>query len=372
MNLVPRLCMVLAFAGTALTGAALSAQAITLHPLPLHPPAAHPSSITFDVTVTDKAGHPVTGLSQSDFTVLDNGKPAAVQAFAQRSVAGDPVSALIVIDAVNASFIGSSLAVTQIEDFLRRQSEPLPFPAGIALLTDTGLVPLGPASSNGKLLLAQLSKQGGRLRILNRSQGFWGAEERMEISVTALARIANLLSTQPGRKLVIWVSPGWPVFDNPSLMLSVREQRIIFTTAVQLSEELREGHITICNVDPLGTWDAGTFRTMLWKSYVRPLRRWEDSQPGDLALQVIAQQSGGLVLNSSNDVAGEVQASAQDNAAWYSIRLAPQTSEKPDTWRSVTIRLDKRLEKQLDKPGLIVRTRPGYYAQPPLQPNAQP
>lgn len=352
MNPARVLCVVLAFAVPALA----AGQSITIPPLPLPPPAVHPATISLNVTVTDRSGQPVTGLRQSDFTVLDNGKPVAMQSFAEHSVAHDPLSVVIVIDAVNVGFVGSSLAVAQTRAFLQHQSEPLPFPVGIMLLTDSGLTPLGQASSDGKLLLAQLSNQGGHLRNLQRSAGFWGAEERAEISLDAMARLTRSLSTQPGRKLLIWVSPGWPIFDSPGMMMSAREQHVLFTAAVRLSEDLREGQITLCDVDPLGLWDADSFRTIAWKGYTRPLQRWYKAMPADLALQVIAGQSGGLVLNSSNDVAGEVKACAQANSAWYTIQLAPQTSEKPDTWRSVKVKLDK--------PGLTVRTRAGYYAQP--------
>lgn len=352
MSLVRAFCLVLAFAATT-----LSAQlSVTTRPLPLQQPPAHPSSVTFRIMVTDRAGHPVTGLAQSAFTVLDNGKPVAVQSFAAHTLSTERVSAVIVIDAVNIGFVGTSLAIQQTKQFLRNQSEPLPFPVGIVLLTDTGLTSLGPGSSDGKLLLTQLDKQGGHLRAIERSGGFWGAEERTEISLNALTRLSNFLAAQPGRKLIFWISPGWPVLDNPNVELSTREEHVLFAGAVGFSNELREGNIALFDIDPLGTWDAVSFRTTAWKTFTKPVRSWGRALPGNLALQVLAVQSGGIVLSGSNDVAGEVKTCAQDASSWYSIRFAPQRSEKPNTWHSVKI--------QVNQPGLTVRTNPGYYAQP--------
>jgi VWFA-related protein len=343
---------------TGLATGAYAQKSVATPPRPERSTAARPSTLTFEVEVTDQAGHPVTGLQGSDFTVFDNIQPAAIQTFAAHTAASpnSAQSAIVVIDAVNTSFVGTSLAEHQLQSFLQKQSEPLPFPIGIVLLRDTGLTPLGPYSSNGKVLLAQLRKQSGQLRQLNRSGGLWGAEERMNISLNAMGTLARLLTATPGRKLLIWISPGWATFDNPGLIPNSRQEHALLSAAVNLSEEMEEGRATVYDVDPLGTWDAASYRTFLWQDFTKPLRGWTQAQPGDLALQVLAVQSGGLVLNSSNDVAGEVKTCAQDGSAWYTITIARQASEKPDTWRTV--------EVKLDKPGLRVRTRDGYYAQP--------
>jgi VWFA-related protein len=358
MNRTGKVCVVLAFLATGLAIGAYAQETATAPPPLVHRLSATPSTLTFEVVVTDKAGHPVTGLQGSDFTVFDNNQPAAIQTFAAHTAASpdSPQSAVVVIDAVNTGFTGVSLAVKQTEEFLRSQGEALPFPMGLALLTDTGLKPLGPSSKDAEALVAQLQQQHGLLRELNRSGGFWGAAERMSISLNAMSGMAKYLAGVPGRKLLIWISPGWPIFASPNVIVDAPQEHFIFSSAVNLSDKLGAGQVTLYDVDPLGTWDAGSFRTFLWQNYAKPMRRWTQALPGDLALQVLAVQSGGLVLNSSNDVAGEVKTCARDGSAWYTITIARQASEMPDTWHAV--------EVKFDKPGLKVRTRDGYYAQP--------
>lgn len=314
--------------------------------------------MTFDVVVTDKAGHPITGLQQSDFTVLDNKHPATVQSFAAHTETSQDSleGAVIVIDTVNVGFSAVSVARTQLENLLRHYGDHLPFPMVLTLLTNTGLKPIGAGSADGTVLLAELDQQKGLLRELNRSAGFWGATELLSTSVNGLESIARFEASTPGRKLLIWISPGWPIFDSPNLIVTDQQHRAIFQQIVELSSDLRNGQVTVYDVDPLGTADAGGYRTFLWESFVKPVAKWDQAMPGNLALQALAVQSGGQVLNSSNDVAGEIGKCIQDGEAWYTVTFDGEPSEKPDTWHNVQIKVDK--------PQVVVRTRNGYYAQP--------
>ncbi len=77
---------------------------------------------------------------------------------------------------------------------------------------------------------------------------------------------------------------------------------------------------------------------------------------GDLSLQVLATQSGGLALHSSNDVAGLLQTCLADTEAYYELSFKPLPAEHRDEYHHLEIRLAR--------PGLTGRTREGYYAQP--------
>jgi hypothetical protein len=70
---------------------------------------------------------------------------------------------------------------------------------------------------------------------------------------------------------------------------------------------------------------------------------------------LIALQSGGLALNSSNNIASMVQ-ECEAETPYYEISFDPPPAKQRDEYH--------RLEIQLDKPGLTARTRQGYYAQP--------
>jgi VWFA-related protein len=358
MNPARKLLVVLAFAATSLW-AQKPAPALAPIPQPSVPDraAARPATLTFTVEVTDKSGHPVPGLQPGDFTFFDDNARAPIESFAAYTQGPrSPQSLIVLFDTVNMGFAGDSIARGQLIDFLRKFQSPLPYPVSLLVLTDNGITQLGKTSSDPKTLIAALNAQKSVLRNIGRSAGFWGAAEREETAINALSLVARSVKNAPGRKLLLWIGPGWPIFDNPAITYSDSQLHQIFAEVVGLSDLMTQANVTLYDVDPLGTWDAGSFRTFLWQSFTKPVIRWTRALPGNLALQVLATQSGGLVLNSSNDVAGEVNTCARDGSAWYTITFAPQASEKPDTWHSVQVKLDK--------PGLTVRTRPGYYAQP--------
>jgi hypothetical protein len=125
---------------------------------------------------------------------------------------------------------------------------------------------------------------------------------------------------------------------------------------VGFTAAMRNADITLDAVDPRGTNDAGSLYEFLWESYLKPVTRPGQSQPGNLSLQVLAAHSGGRILQGSNDVTGEIAACAEDASAWYTVTFDPSRADKPDTWHSVQVKVDK--------PGETVRTQSGYYAQP--------
>jgi VWFA-related protein len=310
-----------------------------------------------DVVVTDKAGHPVSGLQQSDFTLLDDKQPAPIQSFRAINSAdpsSNPTQVILLVDEANAPFSAVSTEREQLQKFLLQNQGHLPFPVSILFFTDTGLQTLNKPTSDGNALNDQLKQKQGQLRSISRSQGFYGAAERMQISIQGLHTVAAAAANMPGRKLLVWISPGWPILDNPDVYVSDKEQKSFFGAIVELSDLLRQSRSTLYSVDPLGTADAGAIRTVEWQSFVKPVRNAKHANPANLALQAIAIQTGGEVLYGSNDVAGEISKFVEDGTAWYALTFDPQHADAPDTWHD--------LEVKLDKEGLKVRTRNGYYA----------
>ena len=155
---------------------------------------------------------------------------------------------------------------------------------------------------------------------------------------------------------MVWISPGWPLLSGPRIELTRKDQQQLFNTIVDLSAELRAARITLYSVDPLGTADSGGFRTFYYKEFVKGVKQGSQVQFGNLALQVLAYQSGGRVLNSSNDVSGEVATCISDANAYYVLSFEAAGADGPNDYHS--------LDVKIDKPGITARTRTGYYAQP--------
>jgi VWFA-related protein len=324
------------------------------------PPAGSSRQIALAVLVTDKSGKPVPGLQQQDFTLLDNKQPQKILSFqaieGTRAKADPAVQVILLVDQVNTSFTRVSYARQEIEKFLRSGGGELPQQVTLAVLSDSGLSMGNITSQDGNALAAALSENKAGLRSITRTQGIYGAGDRLGLSLNALEELAAYETPRPGRKLVIWVSPGWPLLTGPRIELSSKDQQRIFSQIVSVSDNLRRADITLYSIDPLGTADAGGFRTLYYEEFVKGVKKPGQVQIGNLGLQVIATQTGGRVFVSNNDVAGEIASAVADANVYYVLTFDGLPGDGPNEYHA--------LEIKLDKPGLKALTRTGYYAQP--------
>jgi VWFA-related protein len=97
-------------------------------------------------------------------------------------------------------------------------------------------------------------------------------------------------------------------------------------------------------------------RATYYETFLKGVKEPSQVLPANLALQVLAIQSGGLALNFNNDVASLLRQCLADTQAYYQISFDPPAASKSNEYH--------QLEIKVAKPGLIARTREGYYAQP--------
>jgi VWFA-related protein len=193
-------------------------------------------SVTLDLVVTDKSGKPVSGLEQQDFTLLDNKQPRKIVSF-QAVQAGaakpdPPVEVVLLVDEVNSTYSRIAYERDEIEKFLHRNGGELPNPVSLAFLADSGMVMGNPSSQDGNAVLAELKQKASGLRTIGRSQGVYGGEDRLQISLNALNQLISYDLNRPGRKLVVWISPGWPFLSGAGIDagLTVKQRQPCSTT----------------------------------------------------------------------------------------------------------------------------------------------
>jgi VWFA-related protein len=312
------------------------------------------SRIYLDVVVTAKSGPPVANLQQQDFTILDNKTPQPATSFQAFGGSQEPIEVVLVIDAVNTSYQNLSYQRGEIDKFLRANSGRLPQPTAVAFFTDTGTQIQRGFSTDGNALSTFLDQQVIGLRTIRRNSQ-WSASDRFQLSMKALGEIASHEAGSAGRKLIFWISPGWPLLSGPHIELTSKQQNQLFATIVGFSTQLRQARITLYSVDPLGAGE-GLGRIFYYQDFLKGVGKAGQVVVGDLSLQVLATQSGGLALSSSNDVVSLLQKCLADTEAYYAISFDPAPADHRDEYHSLEIRLSK--------PGLTARTRQGYYAQP--------
>lgn len=317
--------------------------------------------ITLDVQVTNKSGAPVRGLQKQDFTLLDDKQPKSLLYFqavdgTSGSTTGSAVEIVLVIDAVNTSFSTVTYERSEVKKFLLQNGGKLAQPVSLVVFADAGTKIQDGASRDGNALASLYDQYETGLRSITRSQGFYGAADRFDLSLNALNSLEAYEEKQPGRKLVIWFSPGWPLLSGPNLQLSEKDERQLFNSIVAASTGLRKARITLYSIDPHGPEDAGGIRVSYYEEFLKGITTPSRALPGDLGLQVLAVQSGGRVFNSSNDLTGAVENCAADANVFYVLSFDAAKADRPDEYHSLGV--------TVDKPGTTARTRTGYYAQP--------
>ena len=312
-------------------------------------------SISLDVVVAANGGAPVRGLQRQDFSLFNNKAPQPITSFQALGSKDAPVEVLLVVDAANTSYESVAFERGQIDKFLRANGGHLSYPTTLGVLTDRGMQIQEGFSRDGASLSASLDQYTVSLRSIRRSAGFYGAAERFQLSLQALRLLAAREATRPGRKLILWISPGWPLLTGPGINLDAKQQNQIFADVVDLSNQLRRASITLYAIDPLGSADVG-FRNFYYQQFVKGVSKPSQAAAADLSLQVVAAQSGGLVLYSSNDVSAFLNKCLADAEAYYEIVFTPAPADHPDEYH--------HLEMRVARPGLTARTRRGYYAQP--------
>ncbi len=317
-------------------------------------------AIHLNVAVTEKSGAPVPGLTQQDFTLIDNHAGTPITAFRAASPASEPVQVLVVLDAVNTRFTEVAYEQNQLQKFLKSNEGKLAYPTNLAVITDTGVQNEPTFTTDGNALSASLDHYSAGLRILRRDSGFYGADERLDLSLKAVRQLTDYVaSLPPGRKILIWLSPGWPLLSGPRIQLTSKQQQQIFANIVSFSTQLRTTNVTLYSINPLGA-EEGVFRANYYQEFLKGVGSPRKVDLGDLALPVLALQSGGLALQASTDVAGMLRQCFQDLQSWYEITFSAPIADTPENYHHV--------ELKVERPGLSVRTRDGYYTQPAPSP----
>lgn len=317
-------------------------------------PAA--GKIVLDVVVTAKSGEPVSGLQQQDFTLLDNKVPQTLASFQAVDGRQASIEVILLLDTVNIGYENVAYERSQIDKFLVNEKGQLAHPTALAVLTDKGVERQQEFSTDGQALSAALDRYMVALRTVNRNAGFWGADERIQYSLGGLRDIAQREASRPGRKLILCLSPGWPLLSGPEVELTSKAREQIFANIVDLSTLMLQGRITLYGIDPLGASEAASTHVTYWENFVKGVSKPSQAQAGDLALEVLATQSGGVAYNSSNDVTSLIQKSLRDAAVYYELSFNPAQGEHPQEYH--------HLEIHVAKPGVTARTRQGYYSQP--------
>lgn len=314
------------------------------------------NTLSIDVVVTDKSGHPVSGLQKSDFTLLDNKTPTPILGFHARTAndqADDPLHVLIVLDMINTHFTEVAWEREELARFLKQDNGRLAAPTTLAAFSDRGVALDQQFTMAGNDLLTDFDKTQTQLRTVRRDDGFWGDAEMMQISLAQLSQLVAYEKTQPGHKLILVVGPGWPMLPVAGSQEDDKTEQVVFNSIVKLTNGLREANTTLYCLDP---YDYGRTNPYYYQGYLKPVTKLYDAVYPALSLQVLAEHSGGEVLIDGHDITGKLITTMRDASAGYVLTFQAAPGNSPNEYHALQVRVDQ--------PRVQVRTTAGYYVHP--------
>ncbi len=311
-------------------------------------------TVTIHVQLSDHQDRAIEGLQESDFALLDNNQPQKLLGFQVVDAAvlkSDPVQVVIAVDMINADAVTVAREREEVGAYLKTNGGELPNPTSIAVIQDSGVKVLPVSTQRGDLLLASFNQTQSELREIGRGGGLYGATENVQKSVLELGQLIQYEGKKPGRKLVLVVSPGWPLLSLAGDRADMKQRAWVFSNVVQFTNLLRDSNVALYCIDPFEPGGADLFE---YKGYLKGISAIKDATYPDLGLQVLATHTGGQVFISGRDILGSLKIAIRDASGGYDLTFAPAPGDRENEYHA--------LEVRVDKPNVKVRTTSGYYA----------
>ena len=313
-----------------------------------------------DVIATDQQGEPVYGLNQSDFTILEDGKPQPIRNFEEVGVRPvmpipemppnvytnlqppPPSTAvnIILLDFANEAPVDSNSNVQLHASILMQHTVKLAAERAVqqmvpgtqvAILSMTNDLHILQSFTSSKPLLTAAIDAAPYDLDGNGDVQCVQSNNRNRSVLESLDQIAVSSAAIHGRKNLIWFTVGIPAITDPN-----QRPRCLPDYSLSLShtyDQLTAAQVSIYPVSAIGVDRLGG-RT--------------------LSMQMVAEATGGVAYSETNNMAASVLAAIQNGANYYSIAYIPPSQKFNGTYH--------RIEVKVDRPGVTLNFRKGYYA----------
>jgi len=340
------------------------------------------NGVALDVSVLDRDRLPVRGLTQADFTILEDGRPQAIQTFMaiDRPDAAPDDSAAWVREVApdvqrNDDFDDRRLVVCVLDDAtpmpaadvlrarqLARQVIEQLAPGDLAAVVYSMNASAGQTFTRDRArLLAAVDRFSGNLVNTNANtfDAFDRAAGGMYLrAVDTLRSVAEHLTRLPNRrKSLIWVSVGLPLdwklaqpaelsFENPGDGTVSGQVLDITRSLQQMFAASQRANLNVYSVY------TGGLRAP--NDLAAPSA--DELRPGGLNvdfLHAVSANTGGFAITETNDVLPGLRQAFLENASYYLLGYASTNARSAGRFRKIEVRVNR--------PGMTVRARTGYW-----------
>jgi VWFA-related protein len=355
--------------------------------------------VQVDAVVTDSRGRRVTDLHSPAFEVLQDGKPQSITNFSYvsikpagvvhrvtpaKTVKGEPPAPplvlrpsevrrtlALVVDDLGLSADSMPPVRGAIRNFIDEEMRPGDLVAIVR--TGAGMGALQQFTTDKRLLYAALDRvKYGESRVGLSSfeplgSGVRGAGAVNHLrddafalgSLGAMRYVVTAMSGFPGRKSVVLFT------ENIRLMYRGTPDEMVAHAVEQLSDAASRASVVIHAIDPRGVQDynitAEDNPHMGGRRMSRvPAQRSEQVVHSQEGMFVLAQDTGGLFLHDTNDLAGALRQAAEDSDGYYLIGYHPDADTFDNGNNQPRFH---KIEVKVKGAGLHVRSRDGFFGE---------
>ena len=379
--------------------------------------------VQLDVSVLDKHRQPVRGLTQQDFTILEDGKTQPIVGFSAFDVDDDapPASGWmrdVAPDVATNEYKESRIFVIVMDDAMIpqhpafiRDSKKIAAQI-IEKFGPNDLVAIVFTGDNRKTQDFTTDKTKLKAALENFNPGLagyrfgidaGGLEIDMHFFISAvrtLSEVADYLIAVPNRrKALFWISPGVP-FDAETMIAgrsAVRPTASASTPPSQTAIDMRDlaertelifkraqqSNVTIYPVDPTGLGGmrafieqklpSGDINLPILLGLQQDAPDYENRRTSMIIRKVntlqdflaeAAARTGGRTVMNTNDWDRGIEEVFAENASYYLLGFEPTNAAADGTLR--------RLQVKVNRPDVEIRTRRTYYAPEPPKTSKKP
>jgi VWFA-related protein len=381
-------------------------------------PAQTPGQPTFrtgvnfvrvDAIVTDKQGNPIVDLKQTDFEVLEDGKPQAIESFRfvkvdgaapvetqrpirtradeERAAANEDARIFVFfLDDYHVRLGNSMAARKPLADFVQNSLAPGDLVAVMYPLSPLDTVAL---TRDHQMIMRALEKFEGRKfnyepkNSTEQRYAYYPAETveriRRQVSLSALEGLSvKLGAMREGRKAVIVVSEGYTAVLPPQLrdpvaampgvgnnarrnpMIgenSIVEDRADMIGQMDVQQEMQQvfnaanrSNTALYTVDPRGlaTGEFDINENVGMQRSNASLRQTQDT------LRVLADETDGRAIVNRNDFGRAMKQIVADSSAYYLLGYNSTQAPQDGKFHEIKVRVKRS--------GADIRARKGYWA----------
>lgn len=191
-------------------------------------------------------------------------------------------------------------------------------------------------------------------------------DTRISATLSALEEIARFMSGQNGRKALLWFSTGFPfsvVGDSPSSMEAERNYGEQIRRTINL---LNDAHLATYTIDAgglapeslgdpslSGRDTEGKIHHGIDANRALSEQAFQRFSTHE-ALETIALDTGGRYFGNSNDLDQAIQSALRESTSYYMLGYYPVSKRWDRKFREIKV--------QVNRPGVQLRYRRGYFA----------